>query len=72
MDLVICVRWRYWIGLKIRDYGGDGIYQRNLSGILCGVHMDRDIVTAKVASHLRWILDGIFDYVFYVDSRGPK
>ena len=34
--------------------------------------MDRDMATVKVASHLLWILDGIFDGGFYVGSRGPK
>ena len=54
------------------DYGGDGVYYKIPSGILCGVHMDRDIATMKEAPHLLWILEGIFDCGFYVVSRGPN
>ena len=72
LDLVICGCWRYWIGVKLEIIEAIGVNSRTPRGILCGVLMDRDMATTKVASHLMWILDGIFDYGSYVGFRGLK
>ena len=58
--------------MKIGDYGVEEVYSKTYGGILCGIHMDRDMATTKMVSHLLWIFDGIFDFGFYVGSRGPK
>ena len=58
--------------MKIGDSGGDRVYYRVSSGIVCGILMDWDIAPMKVASYLLRVLEGNFDGGFYVGPRGRK